>query len=53
LRFSHDPSASPVRTFANVAGTYLAESFVLAAIAGVVGTRAVRSLPGRSDRAAR
>jgi hypothetical protein len=41
-------SASPVRAFANVVGTYLAEGFVLAAIAGVVGTWAVRSLPGRS-----
>jgi hypothetical protein len=41
-------SASPVQTFANVGGTYLGEGFVLAAIAGVVGTWAVRSLPGRS-----
>jgi hypothetical protein len=46
-------SASPVRTLANVAGTYLAEGFVLAAVAGLVGTWAVRSLTGRSDRTAR
>lgn len=41
--------ASPVRTFANVLGYYLAEGFVLAAIAGVVGTWAVRSLSRRSN----
>jgi hypothetical protein len=41
--------ASPVREFANLAGTYLAEGFILAAIAGVAGTWAVRSLHGRSD----
>jgi hypothetical protein len=44
--------ASPVRTFANAAGTYLAEGFVLAVVAGVTGTWAVRSLPGHSDRTA-
>jgi hypothetical protein len=41
--------ASPVRTFADASGTYLAEGFVLAAVAGVTGIWAVRSLPGRSD----
>jgi hypothetical protein len=40
-------TASPVRTFANVLGFYLAEGFVLAAIAGVAGTWAVRSVPRR------
>jgi hypothetical protein len=40
---------SPLRTFANVSGTYLAEGFILATIAGVVGTWAVRSLPDRSE----
>ncbi len=42
--------ASPVRTFANVGGTYLGEGFVLAAMAGVAGTWTVRSLPRRSPR---
>jgi hypothetical protein len=46
-------TASPVRTFANLAGTYLGEGAVLAAIAGVVGTWAIRSLPGRSALALR
>jgi hypothetical protein len=46
-------SASPVRTFATVGGTYLGEGFILAAIAGVVGTWVVRSLPGRSIPASR
>jgi hypothetical protein len=41
--------ASPVRTFANLAGTYLAEGFILATIAGVAGSWAVRSLRGRPD----
>jgi hypothetical protein len=45
--------ASPVRTLANVGGTYLAEGFVLAAVTGVVGTWAVRSLSERSHRAVR
>jgi hypothetical protein len=38
---------SPVRTSANVLGFSLAEGFVLAAIAGVAGTWAVRSVPQR------
>jgi hypothetical protein len=42
--------ASPVRTFANVVGTYVGEGFVLAAIAGVVGTWALRSFPRRATR---
>ena len=41
--------ASPVRTFANLVGTHLAEGFILAAIAGIAGSWAVRSLHGRSD----
>ncbi len=43
--------ASPVRTFADLVGTYLAEGLVLAVAAGVAGTWAVRSLPGHSERA--
>lgn len=45
--------ASPVRTFANLGGTYLAEGFVLAVIAGVAGTWAIGSRPGHSGRSAR
>jgi hypothetical protein len=42
-------AASPVRTFANVLGYYVAEGFVLAAIAGVAGSWAVRLLLRRSS----
>jgi hypothetical protein len=45
--------ASPARTLLNVGGTYLAESLILAAVAGVVGTWAVRSLAVRSHRTVR
>jgi hypothetical protein len=41
-------TASPIRTFADVVGYYVAEGLVLAAMAGVVGSWAVRSLPRRS-----
>jgi hypothetical protein len=41
-------TASPIRTFADVVGYYLAEGLVLAAVAGVVGSWAVRSRPRRS-----
>jgi len=41
--------ASPVRTFADLVGNYLAEGFILAALAGIAGSWAVRSLHGRSD----
>jgi hypothetical protein len=43
--------ASPVRTFADLVGTYLAEGFVLAALAGVVASWSIRSLTGRPTRA--
>jgi len=46
-------AASPVRTFANLLGYYLAEGFILAAIAGVVGTWAARSLRRHPDQATR
>ena len=46
-------SASPVRNFANLGGTYVAEGFILAVLAGVAGTWAVRSLSGRSDQVLR
>jgi len=46
-------SASPVRNFANLGGTYVAEGFILAVLAGVAGTWAVRSLSGRSDQGLR
>lgn len=45
--------ASPVRTFANMLGYYLAEGFILAAIAGVVGTWAARLLGRRPNQASR
>jgi hypothetical protein len=49
---SHVPvAASPVRTLADMVGYYLAEGFVLAAVAGVVGSWSVRSLPRRSIQA--
>lgn len=40
-------TASPIRTFADVVGYYVGEGLVLAAMAGVVGAWAVRSLPRR------
>jgi hypothetical protein len=43
-------AASPVRTLSDMVGYYLAEGFVLAAVAGVVGSWAVGSLPKRSNR---
>jgi hypothetical protein len=45
-------AASPVRAFANVLGHYVAEGLILAIVAGVTGTWAVRSLAGRSNRTA-
>lgn len=44
-------AASPVRTLADMVGYYLAEGFVLAVVAGVVGSWALGSLPTRSKRA--
>jgi len=46
-------STSPVRHLANLGGTYVAEGFILAVVAGVAGTWAVRSLSGRSDQVLR
>jgi hypothetical protein len=46
-------AASPVRTFANVLGYFAAEGFVLAAISGVAGSWAVRSLSLRSIQSTR
>ena len=43
-------AASPVRTLADMGGYYLAEGFVLAVAAGVVGSWAIGSLPTRSNR---
>ena len=43
-------AASPIRTLADTVGYYLAEGFVLAVVAGVVGVWAVGSLHTRSNR---